>query len=62
MKRITMTFSVIVDDEPECNGQKIPFDKMTHSLYEHICEWEFNEHGTVEIENESVEENIEIGD
>lgn len=57
MKKITMTFSVFVDDEPD----NCPIDEITHNLYEHICEWVYNVHGTVEPIDESILDNAVIG-
>ena len=61
MKKITMTFSVFVDDEPECGEYSCLIKNITHSLYEHISLWEFNVHGTVEVEDESILDDAVIG-
>lgn len=44
-----MTFSVLVDNEPlsACGQYSCEMEEITHALYEYICEWEFNWHGTV---------------
>lgn len=55
MKLITMKFTVMVDDKPVSDsGEKIPLDEITKDLYDHICLWDFNVHGTVEVEEESI--------
>jgi hypothetical protein len=63
MKKITMTISVFVDDEPvsECENYSCPIERITHCLYEHICTWEFNVHGTVEVEDEDILDDAVIG-
>jgi hypothetical protein len=62
MKKITMTFSVFVDDEPTTgSGDTVSIDQATCGLYEHICEWEFNAHGTVEIVDIKILDNAVIG-
>lgn len=50
-----MKFTVMVDDKPVSDsGEKIPLDEITKDLYDHICLWDFNVHGTVEVEEESI--------
>ena len=56
MKKITMTFTVLVDDEPvsECGEYSCDIKDITKALYDHICLWDFNVHGSVWVEDESV--------
>ena len=55
MKKLKMTFTVFVDDEPEYHdGSKIPLDHIMEDLYSYICLWDGNVHGTVEVESESI--------
>ena len=57
MKRIRMTFTVCVDDVPtDCTGQTYTMEEATKDLYDHIYMWELNNHGTVEVESESIED------
>jgi len=66
MKKVTLTFSVYVEDEfcQRIGGEH----KVTTALYEHICEWEGNENGTVEaidekMENEEIfRQTVSLGD
>lgn len=61
MKKIIMTISVFVDDNPVFNGEICPPHLITKSLYDHIGLWEFNEHGTVEVIDEQIIDNAVIG-
>ena len=63
MKKIIMTFSVLVDNEPlsACGQYSCEMEKITHCLYEHICAWEFNWHGTVEPTDEEIIDNNRNG-
>jgi hypothetical protein len=56
MKLITMKFTVVVDDEPTymSTGEKLTLEEATKDLYDHICMWECNEHGSVEVEEERI--------
>lgn len=50
-----MTISVFVEDDVDdyhaCRG-----------LYEHICEWDGNTEGTVDVLFEDIQEDVSIGD
>jgi hypothetical protein len=62
MKRIVMTVSVFVEDdayEPELSERGI---SVTQFLYDHICDWDGNTEGTVDVLFDHVEENVSIGD
>jgi len=57
MKRIRMTFTVEVDDEPELmSGDKVPLEEITTDLFQHIALWDGNVYGTVEVESENIED------
>jgi len=58
-----MTISVFVDDNPvsECGQYSCEQDQITKALYDHVCEWEFNVHGTVDVEIEKIIDNAVIG-
>lgn len=55
MKRVTVTFEVLIEDDAEYNGAKFTEDEVMKDLYDHVCEWVFNTEGTVEFINEKVE-------
>lgn len=53
MKKLKMTITVFIDDE---------MAKPLESLYEHVCEWEGNTEGTVEVEMDEIIEDAIIGE
>lgn len=63
MKKIVMTISVFVDDQPvsDCGQYSCEVDQITKALYDHICEWDFNVHVTVDVIHEQIIENAVIG-
>lgn len=54
-----MNFSVLVDNEPKssCGKYSCNIEQITHCLYEYICTWDFNVHGTVEPTDEEIIDN-----
>lgn len=60
MKRIRMTFTVYVDDNPvDFAGETYTMEEAMKDLYNHIYMWDLNTHCMVEVESEIVED---IGD
>jgi hypothetical protein len=66
MKRVTMTFTVFLENDlfvAESSGRGLPPDHMIEcALYDHLCDWEGNSEGTMDVSFANIEYDVEIGD